>query len=143
MPAKGSRPSHTVGTGDFFLVSTPAKGSKPSHTVGTGGFWLRKRSQIPLCCRIHHRKDDVQHTAFSMLIFSEQIVGLDETTTAEVSDKVYAHSVARLLALVLVGETLLICSHICRAVPCFDAPPKSTESCLGHNNRSVKMVILF
>ena len=49
-------------------------------------------------------KDEMQHTTFSMLIFSKQIVGLDETTTAEVGDKVYAHRVGRLLASVLVGK---------------------------------------
>ena len=122
-------------------MSMPAKGSTLSHTVGTGGFWLRGTALH--CSRIHHRKDDMQHTAFSMLIFSKQIIGLDENTTAEVGDKIYAHSVGRLLASVFFWEILLICSHICRAVPRFDAPQKSTESCLGHNNRSVKMVILF
>ena len=59
-----------------------------------------------------------------MLIFSKQIVGLDKNATAEVGDKVYAHSVGRLLASVFVWETLLICSHICRAGPRFDAPQK-------------------
>ena len=44
----------------------------------------------------------MQHPAFSMLISSKQIVGLDENATAEVGDKVYAHSVARLLASVFV-----------------------------------------
>ena len=82
-------------------MSTSAKGSKLSRTVGTGGFLV---AQIPHCSRIHHRKDDMQHTAFSMLIFSKQIVGLDENTTAEVGDKVHAHNVARILASVLVGK---------------------------------------
>ena len=42
--------------------------------------------------------DDMQHPAFSILIFSKQIVRLDENAIVEVGDKVYAHSVARLLA---------------------------------------------
>ena len=51
-------------------------------------------------------KDDMQHPAFSMLIFSKQIVRLDENAAAEVGDKVYVHNVARLLASVFVWANI-------------------------------------
>ena len=75
-----------------------------------GGFLVARKPPNPaLLCDPYGNVQgwmNMQHPAFSMLISSKQIVGLDENATAEVGDKVYAHSVARLLASVFVRENI-------------------------------------